>query len=39
VAALAGERDQQWARIGGADFLTPAEKRGLLGLPALAEDE
>jgi phage portal protein BeeE len=31
------ERDQQWTRVGAADFLTPAEKRALLGLPPLAE--
>lgn len=39
VPALAFERDQQWARVGTADFLTPAEKRRLLGLPALPEAE
>lgn len=39
VPALASERDQQWARVGSADFLTVAEKRMLLGLPKLAEDE
>jgi phage portal protein BeeE len=33
VPALASEREAQWARIGGADFLTDAEKRRLLGLP------
>ncbi|MHA6325467.1 phage portal protein [Roseivivax sp. CAU 1753] len=38
VSALAGERDQQWARVAGADFLTPEEKRRLLGLPPIAED-
>lgn len=38
VPALATERDAQWARISGADFLTAAEKRSLLGLPVLAED-
>lgn len=37
VPALAVERDQQWARVGAAEFLTPAEKRALLGLPPLAE--
>ncbi len=36
VPALAAERDAQWARVAGADFLTVAEKRALLGLPALA---
>jgi HK97 family phage portal protein len=39
VPALAVERDQQWARVGGADFLTVAEKRVFLGLPKLAVDE
>ncbi len=38
VPALAAERDAQWARVAGADFLTPAEKRALLGLPPLAGD-
>jgi HK97 family phage portal protein len=38
VPALAAERDQQWARVGAADFLTVAEKRVLLGLPPLPED-
>ncbi len=39
IAALAAERDQQWARVGAADFLTMAEKRVLLGLPRLQEEE
>jgi HK97 family phage portal protein len=39
VPALAVERDQQWARVGAAEFLTVAEKRMLLGLPKLAEGE
>lgn len=38
VSALAQERDAQWARVAGADFLTQAEKRSLLGLPAVAAD-
>lgn len=38
VPALAVERDQQWARVGAADFLTAAEKRAALGLPRLADD-
>ncbi|WP_170549447.1 phage portal protein [Ruegeria atlantica] len=38
VPALATERDAQWTRVSRADFLTDAEKRSLLGLPALAED-
>jgi HK97 family phage portal protein len=37
VPALAAERDQHWARVGAADFLSPAEKRAALGLPPLAE--
>jgi len=39
IAALSAERDQQWARVGAADFLTTAEKRVLLGLPRLQEEE
>ncbi len=39
IPALAAERDQQWLRVGGADFLTPAEKRMILGLPKIAEGE
>ena len=39
VPALAAERDQQWARVSGAAFLTDAEKRALLGLPPLADGE
>ena len=35
VPALAAEREAQWRRVSGADFLTDAEKRVLLGLPAL----
>lgn len=37
IPALAAERDQQWARISAATFLSDAEKRALLGLPALAD--
>ncbi|KEJ90200.1 phage portal protein [Sulfitobacter donghicola] len=39
VPALSAERDAQWSRIAGADFLTEAEKRSLLGLPAVVADE
>ena len=39
VPALSAERDQQWARVGTADFLTSAEKRVLLGLPKLADGD
>jgi len=38
VAALAPERDAQWARVAKADFLSDAEKRHLLGLPPIAEE-
>ena len=34
VPALAAERDGQWRRVSEALFLTDAEKRALLGLPA-----
>lgn len=37
IPALSAERDQQWARVGAADFLTEAEKRALLGLPRVAD--
>jgi HK97 family phage portal protein len=39
IPALSAERDQQWARVGTADFLTQAEKRLILGLPRLQEEE
>ncbi|GAA3872997.1 phage portal protein [Celeribacter arenosi] len=39
VPALAAERDAQWSRVAGAEFLTQAEKRAMLGLPQLAEDD
>jgi len=35
VPALSSEREAAWRRIGDATFLTDAEKRSLLGLPAL----
>jgi len=35
VPALAAEREAQWRRVAEADFLEPAEKRRLLGLPPL----
>ncbi|MEM9138856.1 MAG: phage portal protein [Pseudomonadota bacterium] len=37
VPALSDERDALWKRVTGAEFLTDAEKRALLGLPPLAE--
>ncbi|WP_372884805.1 phage portal protein [Shimia sp.] len=39
VPALAAERDAQWARVTGAGFLSAAEKRLMLGLPARAAEE
>lgn len=39
IPALAVERDQLWARVGAADFLTVEERRVLLGLPRLADEE
>jgi HK97 family phage portal protein len=33
VPALSAERDAQWKRVAEADFLTPQEKRRMLGLP------
>jgi phage portal protein BeeE len=38
VPALAVEREGLWRRIGEAAFLTDVEKRRLLGLPPLAEE-
>lgn len=37
VPALAHEREAQWARVAAADFLSDAEKRVMLGLPAAAD--
>ena len=37
VPALSAERDAQWARVNGADFLRDTEKRALLGLPERAD--
>ncbi len=39
VPALAEERDQQWARVAAAEFLTDGREAALLGLPRLAEEE
>ncbi|MHA1128010.1 MAG: phage portal protein [Alphaproteobacteria bacterium] len=39
ISALATEREAQWRRVSGAEFLTQAEKRRMLGLPKLVEDE
>ncbi len=39
VPALASEREIMWRRISESDFLTNAEKRQMLGLPAVPQDE
>lgn len=39
VPALAAEREAQWRRVSTASFLSDAEKRVLLGLPKLSEEE
>jgi len=38
VPALAVERESQWRRVANAGFLTDAEKRAMLGLPAIADE-
>lgn len=38
VPALAAEREAQWRKVSEADFLSTAEKRVMLGLPAVAPD-
>ncbi|MBM1222574.1 phage portal protein [Ponticoccus sp. SC2-23] len=38
VPALAQERDAQWRRVSDAVFLSIAEKRAILGLPARQDD-
>lgn len=38
VPALALERESQWQRVANADFLSVAEKRRMLGLPATADE-
>ncbi|WP_127111743.1 phage portal protein [Shimia sediminis] len=39
VPALSAERDAQWTRVLNAEFLSEAEKRHMLGLPAKLVDE
>lgn len=39
VPALAAEREAQWRRVAGAGFLSDAEKRALLGLPRVSEED
>ena len=37
VPALAEDRERLWAQVSAADFLDPAEKRAMLGLPDKVE--
>jgi len=37
VPALSVEREAQWRRVADADFLSPSEKRAMLGLPPLVD--
>lgn len=39
VSALSGERDAQWRRVSEASFLSDAEKRTILGLPRISDEE
>lgn len=39
VPALAAERDTQWRRVSEADFLSDTEKRALLGLPKISDED
>lgn len=39
VSALSGERDAQWRRVSEASFLSDAEKRTILGLPKLSDEQ
>ncbi|RMD91757.1 MAG: phage portal protein [Alphaproteobacteria bacterium] len=39
VPALGAERDLEWRRVAEASFLTDAEKRVMLGLPPLNQEE
>jgi HK97 family phage portal protein len=39
VPALSSERDAQWKRVSDADFLTREEKRALLGLPRVPDED
>jgi len=38
IAALSLEREARWKRVSEASFLSEAEKRGLLGLPKVADE-
>ena len=39
LPALSQERETQWRRVSEADFLTDTEKRALLGLPKLSDED
>ena len=39
VPALAEDREKLWAQVSGADFLSPAEKREMLGLAPQENDQ
>ncbi|MBV1866357.1 MAG: phage portal protein [Marinosulfonomonas sp.] len=39
VSALSGERDAQWRRVSEASFLSDTEKRTILGLPRISDEE
>lgn len=39
IPALAEDREKLWAQVTAADFLTPAEKRDLLGLPPAGDSQ
>jgi phage portal protein BeeE len=39
VPALTEDRERLWAQVGGADFLSSAEKRSLLGLPPMPDQQ
>ena len=39
VPALSEDRERLWAQVTAADFLTPQEKRALVGLAPLETDQ
>ncbi len=39
ISALSSEREAQWRRVSQADFLSSNEKRRILGLPPLQQEE
>jgi phage portal protein BeeE len=38
VTALSEDRERLWAQVSGADFLSDAEKRAMLGLSTVTDD-